>query len=151
MFISQPHRYWQKQSNEPSRSCDHLRSPLLTLTSSSNITIMRRTLFLTCALLLSIRSVSGQTCYFPDGTTADVHVPCGHGSQACCYYLDDSHHDLCFSNGFCFSWFFGSIYRGACTDESFSDSSGCATECIASRSLVPVLSQRSANGFARNL
>ena len=112
---------------------------------------MLRTLFFTCTLLLSLQYVSGQTCYFPDGTIADLHVPCGHGSQACCYYLDDSHHDLCFSNGFCFSWFFGSLYRGSCTDKSFSDSSGCATECLTSRSLTLALLQRSANGLARNL
>ncbi|MCJ1311988.1 hypothetical protein MMC25_005662 [Agyrium rufum] len=39
-------------------------------------------------------------CYYPDGSVAGAHTPCTGGQEsACCYNIDDSHHDLCFSNG----------------------------------------------------
>ncbi|KAI1338893.1 hypothetical protein F5Y15DRAFT_416655 [Xylariaceae sp. FL0016] len=68
-----------------------------------------------------------QTCYLPDGTEKSDHQPCSEYGGACCYWIDDGHHDLCYSNGLCQSQFFGYIYRGACTDQGWGSS--CSNIC----------------------
>ena len=39
-----------------------------------------------------------------------------------------------FHNGFCLSWVFGMLYRGDCTDATWSKASGCAVECLSGQS-----------------
>ena len=76
-------------------------------------------------------SALSQTCYWPNGAEADgAYKPCANGRGACCYDIDDQHHDTCYDNGFCFSLYWGYLYRGACTDSNWSDGSGCATQCL---------------------
>ncbi|KAF1992429.1 hypothetical protein K402DRAFT_399544 [Aulographum hederae CBS 113979] len=73
-----------------------------------------------------------QTCYFPDGSTADLFKPCTNYSKgaACCYSSDPQGTDLCYNNGYCYSLIFGALYRGACTDRDWSLGSACAQQCL---------------------
>lgn len=77
-----------------------------------------------------------QVCYYPDGTVADDfnYQPCSGASggtyTSCCVPEEG---DICLSNGLCY---FPSrpprgnyIYRGACTDQSWSNPA-CAQSCI---------------------
>ncbi|MCJ1313122.1 hypothetical protein MMC25_006799 [Agyrium rufum] len=76
------------------------------------------------------RLAQAAQCFYPDGTAADNHTPCTGGEHsACCYKIDDSHHDLCWSNGICMSQFFGYVYRGSCTDSAFKDPA-CSNRCL---------------------
>ncbi|OCL05811.1 hypothetical protein AOQ84DRAFT_390636 [Glonium stellatum] len=76
--------------------------------------------------------LTAQQCYWPSGSIADssYYKPCGNGRGSCCYYVDNEHHDPCYDNGLCYSWFFANVYRGACTDQSWNSKSGCATQCL---------------------
>ena len=75
--------------------------------------------------------LTAQQCYWPDGSDAPAeYKPCVNGRGACCYDLDPEHHDLCYDNGFCYSLWFGSVYRGACTDQSWNNENGCASQCL---------------------
>lgn len=92
-----------------------------------------------CVAILSafIVSCTAQACYWPDGSLADgAYKPCASNSRICCYNLDADHHDLCYSNGFCMSLYWGFLYRGACTDSSWGANSGCASGCKAGKSIV---------------
>jgi hypothetical protein len=84
-----------------------------------------------CLLSLWTIHARSQTCYWPDGSQADaVYKPCANNKGACCYYVDDNHHDLCYDNGFCYSLYWGYNYRGACADSTWPSGSGCATDCL---------------------
>lgn len=77
-----------------------------------------------------LHAIRSQTCYWPDGSEAgSAYTPCLNGKGPCCYNSNPGHHDLCYDNGFCYSLYFGNIYRGACTDQSFNSDSGCASQC----------------------
>lgn len=72
-----------------------------------------------------VHSATTAQCYWPDGTTAESTVkPCANNKGTCCF-----NSDLCYSNGMCQSSAYGMPYRGACTDSSWSSSSGCAQQC----------------------
>ncbi|KAK1656787.1 hypothetical protein BDP55DRAFT_709124 [Colletotrichum godetiae] len=70
---------------------------------------------------------TGQTCYWPNGVPNDVVKPCpvtaGTEAAACCF---EDHY--CLTNGLCFEPLTLTMYRGACTDETF-QSSGCPKYC----------------------
>lgn len=75
--------------------------------------------------------LTAQQCYWPDGSDAPAaYKPCANGRGACCYDIDPEYHDLCYDNGFCYSLLFGSVYRGACTNQSWNDGNGCASQCL---------------------
>ena len=111
---------------------DRLRSlqPPTTLNISLDTMLCRRLLqFIT--IVNCVHRGCAQTCFFPDGTVASLYKPCGGPTKSCCFYSDPNHHDPCYSNGYCYSWWYGSLYRGACTDSSWSASSACPTKCFA--------------------
>ncbi|KAK0370167.1 hypothetical protein CLIM01_12486 [Colletotrichum limetticola] len=70
---------------------------------------------------------TGQTCYWPNGVPNDVVKPCpvaaGTEAAACCF---EDHY--CLTNGLCFEPLTLTMYRGACTDDTF-QSSGCPKYC----------------------
>ncbi|KXH68886.1 hypothetical protein CSAL01_02548 [Colletotrichum salicis] len=70
---------------------------------------------------------AGQTCYWPNGVPNDVVKPCpiaaGTEAAACCF---EDHY--CLTNGLRFEPLTLTMYRGACTDETF-QSSGCPKYC----------------------
>ncbi|RDI89489.1 hypothetical protein Vi05172_g362 [Venturia inaequalis] len=80
-------------------------------------------------LFLFLRATSAQSCFWPNGTKTDVFKPCAN-SGACCYYIDEAHHDPCYSNGFCQSLFHGFLYRGACRSANWDTGLGCASDCL---------------------
>ena len=82
-------------------------------------------LWLTLAM---IGNVHAQTCYQADGTVHKSDKPCKNNPNACCSSAGAAD-DLCYDNGFCFSVYYGKIYRGSCTDSSFG-AAGCATKCV---------------------
>lgn len=60
------------------------------------------------------------TCYWPDGSTVTQtqgnYVPCNDsGNSTCCLETES-----CLTNGLCFGGYLEFIYRGACTDRSWS-------------------------------
>jgi hypothetical protein len=54
--------------------------------------------------LSCLYAVLSQTCYWPDGSEAFSYKPCLNGKGPCCYHTDVGHHDLCYENGFCYSY-----------------------------------------------
>ena len=92
----------------------------------------RNTVFdLVFACLALLRAVSAQSCYYPDGTGADL-LACNaslSGGSACC-----GKDDLCTDIGLCISHD-GHWYRGGCTDSTFGPAP-CYKECLYGKSLV---------------
>jgi len=87
---------------------------------------MRSHIYCLFVLVTSALSATAQTCYYPNGETANGLVPCNPSANvtACC---KDS--DLCLTNGFCFSPGLNSIVRRACTDKTF-NSTDCPRTCL---------------------
>ncbi|KAK1636270.1 hypothetical protein BDP81DRAFT_489490 [Colletotrichum phormii] len=79
------------------------------------------------AALPLVTAVAGQTCYWPNGVEATQAAACpvagGTEVAACC---PQNHY--CMSNGLCFSQTELSFYRGACTDQNWTQS-GCPKYC----------------------
>ncbi|TDZ20250.1 hypothetical protein Cob_v006395 [Colletotrichum orbiculare MAFF 240422] len=77
--------------------------------------------------LLLAGGASGQTCYWPSGSTASALKACsvasGNEAAACCF---ENHY--CMTNGLCLSPTEASWYRGACTDKEFKQR-GCPDIC----------------------
>ncbi|KAI9808043.1 MAG: hypothetical protein M1826_004376 [Phylliscum demangeonii] len=74
------------------------------------------------AVVTPALAASGTKCYWPSSAEATDSVPClinpaQRGNSPCC-----SPHDLCLTNGYCFTPGWGIIYRGACTDSTWHDS-----------------------------
>ncbi|RDI77391.1 hypothetical protein Vi05172_g12612 [Venturia inaequalis] len=82
-------------------------------------------------LLISIFSISSvfsaDTCYWPNGAVAtESTLPCSSLDSSlkhCC-----AKNEACLSNGMCFSAGGGGLYRGACTDQSWT-TIGCPQFC----------------------
>ncbi|KAI9370241.1 hypothetical protein BJX61DRAFT_516147 [Aspergillus egyptiacus] len=65
-------------------------------------------------LLFLLPAVSQSTCYWPSGEVAgDNWLQCP-GSKHCC-----AETEACLSNGLCFAGRYMTVYRGACTDDSW--------------------------------
>lgn len=71
-----------------------------------------------------------QVCYYPDGTEATDHTPCNASASntptdasSCCH---DTSNSYCQDNNLC-TWN-GAMYRGACTDKSWTSPS-CPQQC----------------------
>ncbi|KAH8653050.1 hypothetical protein BGZ60DRAFT_419455 [Tricladium varicosporioides] len=80
-------------------------------------------------LLLGSSTSAHIQCFYPDGSEANdsVYVPCtGETYSSCCIPLQG---DVCQSNGLCY-WPSGSyLFRGACTDQTWT-SSNCPKVCV---------------------
>jgi len=77
-------------------------------------------LWLCCSL--SLASVSAQTCYNPDGSTAGDDVACSGSSSSCC-----PAGSTCYENGLCAVA--GVTTRASCTDQTWT-AKYCSTACI---------------------
>jgi hypothetical protein len=91
------------------------------------------------SLLTALRICCGpafaQTCYWPDGSIAGVHVPCNPAAtySACCSFAD-----YCLSNSLCFDAGANNILsRGSCTDPTF-QAQECPRYCLKCMSNLPL-------------
>lgn len=81
-------------------------------------------------ILLSPLLLAQQVCYYPDGTEATDHTPCNGSASntptdasSCCHDISNSY---CQDNNLC-TWN-GAMYRGACTDKTWT-SPNCPQQC----------------------
>jgi hypothetical protein len=72
---------------------------------------------------LLLRTVSAQTCFYPDGLTTSNDIPCNSNAEAssCC-----PTGSFCMDNGLCFGG--GVVSRASCTDQAWT-STECAHYC----------------------
>lgn len=97
-------------------------------------------LALTLLLNLSRLLYAQQVCYYPDGTEATDHTPCNGSASntptdasSCCHDISNSY---CQDNNLC-TWN-GAMYRGACTDKTWT-SPNCPQQCTeGSQSSYPI-------------
>lgn len=72
------------------------------------------------------RLVAGTTCYFPEGNVAEDYTPCSDNGVSFCCNKDS----ICLSNGLCTSMHQPYVLgRGACTSQSWNDTSVCDDVC----------------------
>ncbi|KAF2266350.1 hypothetical protein CC78DRAFT_531745 [Lojkania enalia] len=85
-------------------------------------------LSLSCVLLSSyLFWRTDASCYYPDGSFPDdyIYVPCSGDEFTSCCILGE---DQCLSNGLCYYSWSDSMYRSACTDQSW-NSTNCFQHC----------------------
>lgn len=79
------------------------------------------------------RTTAQRNCWFPDGNTETIDVPCNTNADesACCGPTA-----FCLSNGLCLDS--GVVSRGSCTDRTW-NSSACAQQCTDGKTATPHL------------
>lgn len=97
---------------------------------------MHREVSIAAALLASVATATqNEACYWPDGSNADGFVQCKNTSPGgftfCCGVAD-----TCTVGGYCVGVGVGQLYRGGCTDQTWT-ASQCPQECTTSKTLPP--------------
>ena len=93
--------------------------------------LVMKELFRLVFLLLSLCSFGyAQNCYYEGGVSATdySYKPCSTTAASPCCIPGES--DVCLSSGMCYYPEKNYFYRGACTDETWSDEGNCPQYCL---------------------